>query len=161
MVIDRLERWRKYAGLHPRLMAALEFLRSVDLHTMAAGRHELDGDNLFALVQDYAPKPAEECVWESHRKYADVQYVVRGVERMGYADVGRMTVKQEYDPVKDVAFYSGNGDFLTVPEGTFVIFFALADVHMPGVKAVIPVDHKRGEVEQVRKVVVKVAGIAG
>ena len=80
MIVDRLENWSFYAGLPPRIVRALEFLRDTDLAALSLGRHELDGDRLFALVQEYTTKPIEQCKWEAHRRYCDVQFVARGAE---------------------------------------------------------------------------------
>ncbi len=55
------------------------------MRAVALGRHDLDGDDLFALVQEYTTRAADECVWEAHRRYIDVQFVVTGAERMGVA----------------------------------------------------------------------------
>ncbi|MBK7541977.1 MAG: YhcH/YjgK/YiaL family protein [Candidatus Competibacteraceae bacterium] len=50
---------------------------ATDLNALAEGRHELAGDALFALVQDYHTKPQSEGFWEAHRRYTDLQFIVR------------------------------------------------------------------------------------
>jgi hypothetical protein len=42
-------------------------------------------------VQSYTTKPENETIWESHRRYIDVQYVVRGSERMGWLPIERLS----------------------------------------------------------------------
>ena len=138
MIVDQLENLNFYAGLPPRIVRALEFLRDTDLAALSLGRHELDGDWLFALVQEYATKPLEQCKWEAHRRYCDVQFVARGIERIGVANIDRMQVETPYDAEKDVSFFRGDGDFVTVPAGSFAIF-APPDVHMPCLAAGSPV----------------------
>jgi YhcH/YjgK/YiaL family protein len=98
-------------------------------------------------VQQYQTKPLAEGKWESHRKYIDVQYVEEGVERIGWTPVAGLTVTEPYDEAKDIAFYQGDGDFVTVPAGSFVILFP-DDAHMPGIAVDKP--------SPVKKVVVKV-----
>ena len=148
MIFDRLANLELYRGLSPRWLQALEFLRDSDLLALPLGRHDLDGDRLFALVQDYETKPVEQCRWEAHQRYCDVQFVARGTERIGVTNIERMRVEQPYDPDRDVAFFTGPGDFITVPAGSFAIF-APQDVHMPCVVSASP--------EPVRKIVVKAA----
>ena len=138
MIVDQLENLNFYAGLPPRIVRALEFLRDTDLAALSLGRHVLDGDWLFALVQEYATKPLEQCKWEAHRRYCDVQFVARGIERIGVANIDRMQVETPYDAEKDVSFFRGDGDFVTVPAGSFAIF-APPDVHMPCLAAGSPV----------------------
>jgi YhcH/YjgK/YiaL family protein len=99
-------------------------------------------------VQQYDTKSRDKGLWEAHRRYIDVQFVASGIETMGYAPIGNCTVTQEYSSEKDCALFSGKGDFLTAPAGTFLVFFP-EDVHMPCLAT-------EGSVP-VRKVVVKVA----
>lgn len=146
MIVDRITNIQLYRGLPQRLVRALEFLRDTDLAALPLGRHDLDGDQLFALVQDYSTRPAEQCKWEAHRRYCDVQFVARGVERIGVVNIEQMKVEQAYDADKDVAFFSGDGDFITVRAGMFAIF-APADVHKPCVSL--------AAAEPVRKIVIK------
>jgi YhcH/YjgK/YiaL family protein len=148
LILDRLENAAAYQAIHPRLRQAFEFLRSTDLAQLALGRHDVDSNDVFALVQEFRTKPDAEGFWESHRKYIDVQYVVAGVERMGYANLATLAVRNDYDPDKDLLVLDGSGDYLTVSAGMFTIF-APQDAHMPCLAV--------GESTKVRKVVVKVA----
>ncbi|HVU87523.1 MAG TPA: YhcH/YjgK/YiaL family protein [Pirellulales bacterium] len=148
MVFDKLENSAQYAAIHPRLAKAFEYLHTADLGQLALGRHDIDGDQIFALVQEYRTRPDNEGFWESHRQYIDVQHVASGAERMGYANIDRLKVRQEYDADKDVAIYDGQGDFFVVGAGMFTIFQP-QDGHMPCLSP--------GEATTVRKVVIKVA----
>jgi biofilm protein TabA len=148
MVLDRLDNAADYKALYPRLRQAFEFLRSADLAGLPLGRHDVAGNDVFALVQEYRTKPDREGFWEAHRKYIDVQYVIAGAERMGYANLATLAVRQAYDAEKDLLILEGSGDFFTVGAGMFAIF-APDDAHMPCLAV--------GEPAPVRKVVVKVA----
>lgn len=148
MILDQLQHRSIYAGLPPRLLRALDFLAATDLPALSAGYHEIDGSNLYAIVQDYDTRPEEGCVWEAHRRYCDVQYVASGVERIGHAPLHRMHVRTPYDETRDVLLLSGDGDLLTLHAGAFMILWP-HDAHMPGVAHAAPA--------RVRKVVLKVA----
>jgi biofilm protein TabA len=148
MILDQLENSAQYAALHPRLTQAFEYLRSADLTQLAVGRHEIDGDDLFALVQEYRTRADAEGFWESHRRYIDVQHVISGAERMGYANIHRLKSRQPYDAGKDLWIHDGRGDFFVVAAGMFTIFKP-QDAHMPCLSP--------GEATMVRKVVLKVA----
>ncbi|HEY2839157.1 MAG TPA: YhcH/YjgK/YiaL family protein [Pirellulales bacterium] len=148
MVLDRLDQSAAYESLNPRLSKAFAFLRTFDLLRAEPGRHEIDGDDVFALLQEYKTKPETEGIWESHRRYMDVQYVIAGVERMGYANVRSLAPRDEYNAERDLIFHDGEGSFVTVQAGMFTIF-APQDGHMPCLAA--------GEPALVRKVVIKVA----
>ena len=146
MIIDRLANRSSLYHLPPRLARAIEYLRATDVSSIAAGRHDLDGDNLFALVQDYTTRRPEECVWEAHRRYIDVQFVAAGVERIGYAVLSDMREREGYDEGRDVTFFEPGSDFVLLRAGMFAIL-GPEDVHSPG--------HAAGSPTHVRKVVVK------
>ncbi len=147
MIVDHLSHAALYAGVTKNLSLAFDFLHRADLQTLAAGRYELAGDDAFALVQDYTTKPATDAKWESHRKYLDVQFIVSGIESMGYGYIDGFTVTKDYDEAADFLLYAGKGNELTMTPGTFAILYP-HDVHRPTVAV--------GEPSAVRKVVVKV-----
>lgn len=149
MIVDRLGSPALVSLDHPGLRRALDYLSSTDVRSLTPGRHELDGDRLFALVQDFATRPPEACRWESHRQYIDVQFVADGVERMGWTPLAHAREVEPYDAARDVAFYAAGRDFVTLEAGMLAIFFP-ADVHAP---CCSPAE---GQPRQVRKVVVKV-----
>ena len=147
MIIDRIENAPLYLGLGKRIAAALDYLRGTDFSRVPTGRCDLDGASLYALVQEYATRPRETARWEAHRRYIDVQYLVSGVERIGYANLARLKVAEAYDEKKDALFLSGEGDFLLMRPGMFMLLWP-EDGHMPGIAAETPAPAK--------KVVVKV-----
>jgi YhcH/YjgK/YiaL family protein len=148
MVLDWLTNAHRYEQLAAGMAEGFRFLRETDLRTAPVGKIEIAGPRAFALVQDYSTKPVEQGFWESHRKHIDIQYVVSGVERIGVAPVETLRVTDPFDEGRDLIKYAGDGDWITVREGQFTVFFP-QDGHMPGVQA--------GDAVPVRKVVVKVA----
>ncbi len=149
MITDLLANADLYRNLHPRLAAALDWLRSTDLASLPLAKTIIDGEHLFALIQEYTPKPPELGKLEAHRRYWDVQYVARGEERMGWVNLVEVTVSEPYSVEREVAFFTGKCNFFRVPAGSFAIF-GPQDVHMPGVAL------EGGPASVVRKVVVKV-----
>jgi YhcH/YjgK/YiaL family protein len=149
MIVDRLANVAPIYHLPARLARALEYLRATDLRSISTGRHDIDGDRLFALVQDYTTKAPDDCVWEAHRRYVDVQCLANGDERMGYANLSQMREREPYDAARDVAFFEPGREFVTIRAGMFAIF-GPEDVHSPG-------HHADGLPRPVRKVVIKAA----
>jgi YhcH/YjgK/YiaL family protein len=148
MIIDTLDNAATYETLGPRFAKAFDYLKCGRAATDEPGVHKLDGDDVYVSVQTYDTKPKDQCRWEAHQVYADVQYVVKGCERIGYAPLDGMAPEQAYDAENDVAFYTGEGIPLRVPAGTFTVFLP-QDVHMPCIA-------ENGSPQPVRKVVVKV-----
>lgn len=132
MILDRLENAVLYRPLGTSIALAFDYLGRTDFSRTPAGRYELEGDRIFAIVQRYRPKRPADARWEAHRQYVDVQYVAQGVERMGYAPLGDgLPVEQDYDPQKDVVFFDVQGELFTIRAGSFAIFNP-TDVHAPG-----------------------------
>lgn len=148
MIVDLIKNAALYKRLDGGIQTALEYLAKTDFSTMTPGRYDLEGNTVYALVQQYITKPMEQGLWEAHRRYIDVQYVAEGVESMGYVSIGNLKVTQAYAPKDDCELFAGTGDFVTARAGTFVIFFP-EDAHMPCIASGTPAP--------VRKVVVKVA----
>ena len=67
------------------IATALEFLAKPETAELPVGRYELDGDNIFVLIQDQTTAPVENKRAESHRNYIDIQYLFTGKEVQGYA----------------------------------------------------------------------------
>jgi biofilm protein TabA len=118
---------------------------------METGKYAIDGDQVFAIVNEYTTKPLSECDPESHRAYADIQLMISGAEKFGYSPLTDQIASTPYDPEKDVAFYTlaeEDLSFITLQPGQFIIFFP-TDIHQPEVFTRQP--------ELVKKVVIKVA----
>ena len=147
MIIDHIDNFSFYCGADKRLVPAFKFLKEKNLAEMEPGKYEIDGSNIYALVQSYETKPEEDGIWEAHRKYIDIQYLVSGTERMGYANLATMSVCQEYKEAEDYLLLKGKGNFFLLEPKNFVVFMP-QDAHMPGRAAANP--------QMVKKVVVKV-----
>jgi YhcH/YjgK/YiaL family protein len=133
------ERWDK----------AFTFLKNNDLSKLEIKRYDIDGDNLYAPVSEYVTKNEEDAKFEAHRKYIDIQYVIKGEEQMSVAPLSSLKeVTEQYNETKDVGFMTVN-DSKSYNAGPdrFFIFFP-SDIHRPSVKI--------GQNAQVKKIVVKV-----
>ena len=148
MIADILKNRYLYESISPRIKTALEYVANTDFSKMAEGKYELDGANLFVLVQEYESVPREQGKWECHQKYIDIQYIADGVEQIGVNNVAKMQITTEYNSEKDIAFLSGDGDYITFSKGSYGIFFP-EDAHQP---RIAPGDIQ----EKVKKVVVKI-----
>lgn len=147
MMLDHIDVSARYAGVHPGLARGLAFLREYNLDELDVGRHPIDGDRVFALVQTYTSRPAEDGRWEAHRLHLDIQTLASGVERIGWADVQTLEEETPYSVEKDIAFYRGTGGLLILRPGWFMVL-GPDDAHMPGIAAPLP--------GPVKKVVIKI-----
>lgn len=152
MIVDKIENYRKYFHLPARIVKAIEYLGSTDFTFVENGQYELEGKNMISIVNRYKTKLPEEAVWESHRKYIDVQFVAGGNERFGHVSLANApAVTAPYSEEKDVIFYEPGTETFAAPMGTFMIFDP-DDIHAPGLAVGTP-----PKPADVVKVVVKVA----
>ncbi|WP_028765566.1 YhcH/YjgK/YiaL family protein [Shewanella fidelis] len=151
MIVDTLANRDIYSAINPRIARALEHLATTDFSQLDVGKYELDGNNLFVIVNDYQTKPKEQQPFEAHEQYIDVQYVVSGEEEFGYLPLAGQTPSKAYFADHDYANYDyesnkENAAFIPLKAGMFALFFP-GDIHMPGAG---------DNATQVRKVVIKV-----
>ena len=83
MLATSIDLIQKYDYLEEKFKKGYEFLRKKDLKALPLGRADIDGDEVFASVQEYTTMPADACKYESHNRYFDIQYVVEGQEQFG------------------------------------------------------------------------------
>ena len=150
MITSTLSQLHWYKIISPNFEKAIQYALSTDFTALEPGKYSVDGENVMAIVNEYTTRPASECDPESHRDYADIQIMIAGTERFGYAPLTSQQASTPYRPEKDVAFYSLPGEdlsYITLQPGEFIIFFP-SDIHQPEVFAHQPA--------LVRKVVLKV-----
>jgi len=147
MIFDSIDNSETYYGLGEKFQKAFEYIKNTDFSKISDAKIEIDGDNIFALVQKYNTKNPKNAKWEAHRKYVDIQFMISGAENIGFVLSDYLDITEEYNEEKDVEFYDGLGDFVQLNEGEFAVFFP-NDAHKPGL-------HIK-ESELVHKVVVKV-----
>ena len=147
MIIDSLRNAHLYSNLSPRFQRAFAYLRETDLVGLEVGKYELEGSQLFVAVQEYTTRLENQGKWEAHQRYIDIQYIVQGTEKIGYAPLSQVQLG-EYNEAKDFQALMAEGDYLTLRAGDFAVFFP-EDAHKPNMAI--------GEPIQVKKAVVKIA----
>ena len=146
MIFDTLKNVDNYKGLG-RVYDALKFLSETDFSKIELGRYELDGDNIFYMVQSYDTDP-DKTISEAHKKYIDIQYMVEGEEIIGVADISEDKELTEAKEENDVWFYNCKTEPLVLSAGKYMVLYP-NDLHCPGVAT-------NGTALTCRKVVVKV-----
>ena len=136
MIVDKIENAYLYAGVSAKIKAGLEILKDEKLSTKKDGRYEVNGDELYYIVQRYTTKPIKEGRLEAHKKYIDIQFAAEGEELIGHCLLGQLNIEEPYDEGKDVAFYKVPEKINTIrlSERMFCILFP-QDGHMPGCQA--------------------------
>ncbi len=147
MILDTLAGSGRYRGLHPLFVRAFDFLNDSDLYALEPGKHTVQGEQIFAIVEACTGRSRAEAKLECHRRYIDIQLVLEGVDEMGWKPLAECAEPAtEYDAARDIQFFRDTpSSWVATPTGSFCLFFP-NDAHAPLVSGGL-----------IRKVVVKVA----
>lgn len=146
----------RYMGLGGNLDAAIDWIAAGGWEKLPEGKLEIAGDRVYAIVQRYNSKAIENCRFETHRNYIDIQMLVSGAELMEVRPAEGLKVTEPYKP--DVEFYANPASANPAAESSHEILLTAGaaailfpeDAHRP----CIAVD---GKPEAVHKIVLKVA----
>lgn len=130
MIIDHISRWREALGFISDEGQFYDYLCKALQCFPDEGAVPLGNKGAKALVSAYTPGK-KETLWEAHRKYYDLQFLVSGQERIGWAPLKGLTEEIPYDEEKDIAFYRGTGDFFLFRKEYFILL-SPDEGHQPG-----------------------------
>ena len=138
MIICPWKDIKKYAALLPGVDEAVEAVNALTEYENKKA-YPLSNEGRFTVSVNTTKAPD---VAEAHRKYLDIQYIVKGKEMVGWADLADCQIEGEFNEAKDLGFYSGNFEFYTINEGMCYVVFP-EDVHMPGRHLEVPSDYTK------------------
>ena len=143
------------AGLHPVLQQALTLAIAANPQEKTPGRYELQGDNIFMNVMQFATQSPEQKKAELHREYIDIQVLLSGEERIlfGMTDSARqcdeMHVEDDYQLCSEIA----DEQAIVLKPGRFAIFMP-GEPHKPGVQAAASMEIKKAVIKVNRALLV-------
>lgn len=148
MIHDRIDEAESYRTLIPEFARLTELVAQIST-TAALGRTTIDGDRVFALLQNYPPAPSDLKRFESHRDYIDVHCMISGCETIHFAPVSRLQPSGAHNAEKDFVLYADPDSFgsIDLQPGDFAVFFP-QDGHKTGCLGRDP--------EKVKKIVFKI-----
>ncbi len=130
---------------------AFQFFIQNDFNKLAEGHYELD-DGAYVNISSYLTKSRDNCKFEAHRKYIDIQYIIDGSEIMELTSSEKLKVSEPYSADKDIEIYEDVGNMVTVEKHTLnkgdVIIVKTGTAHMGCIEVVQSV--------KVRKAVFKI-----
>lgn len=130
----------------------IDFLKDTEnLQKLPVGKFEINGNEVFALIQHNELKEFDYSLWEAHKTYYDIHYVFSDTEDIAIKDISLMNNITDYNQEGDYWLFEGDlEDTITLRKGELIIFEP-SDIHQPGLKNTEP-----GLGSSVKKVVVKV-----
>lgn len=147
MVFDKIDNIEIYKGLSEDIYSGLKFLQQIrpDIEN---GEHVIN-PRVKAIVSEYDTKVVNENGYEAHRKFIDIQYLLKGTEKNCCLPIERLKETRPYKEEIDATFYMAEkpSQEMTLGDGYFAIYYP-QDGHMPGLRV--------GKSEKVKKVVIKI-----
>lgn len=146
MIFDKLEKLRQYDVVSDKV---LNFLFNLD-ENKPAGHYEID-DEAYANIDVYETKEYDICFPEAHKRYIDIQMLLSGEERLDFANISELSIKDDYDEEWDIMFFHNpeKMNTLYLKKGYFALLYP-TDAHKPQMKS-------SENSQTVKKVVVKIA----
>ena len=146
MIFDKLEKLRQYDVVSDKV---LNFLFNLD-ENKPAGHYEID-DEAYANIDVYETKEYDICFPEAHKRYIDIQMLLSGEERLDFANISELSIKDDYDEERDIMFFHNpeKMNTLYLKKGYFALLYP-TDAHKPQMKS-------SENSQTVKKVVVKIA----
>lgn len=146
MIFDKLEKLRQYDVVSDKV---LNFLFNLD-ENKPAGHYEID-DEAYANIDVYETKEYDICFPEAHKRYIDIQMLLSGEERLDFANISELSIKDDYDEERDIMFFHNpeKMNTLYLKKGYFALLYP-TDAHKPQIKS-------SENSQTVKKVVVKIA----
>lgn len=146
MIIDSISNFDKYTSLHRDFEKVFSFLKELK-EDAKEGTTILEEDNVWANVIEVQEMPQNVRVFEAHKTFLDIHYILSGEEKFGYANIDRLQTKQPYNAVDDYELLEGEINAISLKEGDFMITFP-EDAHIP--------DFEKTNDDKLVRVVVKV-----
>lgn len=147
MIIDTLKNIEFYKAIDEDIYAGLVFIKDADPE-IALGEYPLTA-RAKAVVMEYHTQEKNDFGYEAHKHVIDVQYCIKGQERIPWTDLSRLTPHTEYNPDKDFTFFNWiepQGEVI-IGNGVFSVFYP-NDAHAPV--------HSVQEPGYIKKIVIKV-----
>ena len=142
MIFDSIQNKENYKDFS-KLYQALCFLSELPQNEIPDSGTTLIKDQLFCNPVILTSKPEEECVYEAHKKYCDLHYIVSGTERIATADISALTVKTPYLAENDIEFLTGDADgCYDLKPGQFMVCFP-NDAHKVAIMTDKPANIKK------------------
>ncbi len=148
MIFDTLKNKANYKQ-SPLLYQALCYLDALKQGSLPLPGTVLVQEKLFANPITLISKPEEDLLFEAHRNYIDIHYMVKGIEGIATADLSALNVVIPYDEEKDIEFLTGeeDGRYYLKP-GQFMICYP-TDAHKVAIMKDLP--------DKIQKIVLKIA----
>lgn len=130
MITGNINDAKKYFNVHPHFKEAFDVLKSYTPENCE--NYKSDNVNIKVsetTTSDYLPD-GEKKIYEAHRKYLDIHFVIDGEVALGYSHIKELTPTMEYNEKDDYQLFKGAVTKIPMKKGDFCVVFP-EDAHIP------------------------------
>lgn len=121
MIIEDIKNIKKYEMLIPGISKAINKIQNLEEYH--EGKIPLD-DGGYYMIQEGITNSSEKMLFETHKRYIDVQYLLEGAEILEWSKKGSLAVKVSYDEKRDLELYFGEEEGqIYISQGMVYIMF--------------------------------------
>ena len=103
-----------YSKINQNFAKVFEIAKDALTNIPEVAKYDIDGKNAFYMIQEYDTKSPEAARYETHKKYIDVQIILKGEEEIRFETLDKLTPQVEYIPDKDIAFWNMTDEYDSV-----------------------------------------------
>lgn len=133
MIYDSIKNLRAYSAVIPHAQEIADYIEKTDFESMERKGGYPVCEGVTVNLAEYTPGKGSD--YEAHRLYHDLQFAIRGCERVDVIPTEKALDSKGYNP--DAEFFPAGDCAVTsaaLDEGMFV-FLAPQDAHKPCIKS--------------------------
>lgn len=119
MIYDKLSNIQRYRGLHINLDLAIDYI-SGNLSEMPE-HIDLSGADVYGNIFTYDTVSDDESFFEAHAKFADIQIMRDGSERIAVSDISVLEIDEAHPDRDFWAMHGPEEVSITLEPGSFLV----------------------------------------
>lgn len=125
----------------------LDFIQNNDMNKIEKGIHLIEDKDLYVNIAAYRTKDEGDCIWEAHRQYLDLHYMIHGEEKIKIGNLSDMKVLQ-YVEEQDYLSVEGSDytEIILKQDGLLLLY--PEDVHKTAIS--------NNNIEMIKKAIFKI-----
>lgn len=132
MIIDKIVYANTYQD--EKIKQILQTLKTISSENFPKEKITIIENEIFINPVTLTSKDESDCIFEAHKRYIDIHYIVSGEEVIQVSDVRSLKEHTPYDETKDIMFLTGDYSSLSILKaGDFMICYP-HDAHKVAIK---------------------------
>ncbi len=115
------------------LIECQNYIQNHDMYSLEKGQHLIQGKDFYVNILEYTTQAESQCIWEAHKKYLDVHYIIEGEEYINISNTFDMK-KSEYNEDTDYLKIDGIYQNQILLKQGILLLLDTNDAHKTGIQ---------------------------